>query len=98
MSVSLPNPVLPAAARSVAPAEQPGASLPEAGAAVAANDGLSGLPDTGLSTEQLDELAALGDRLLGVSGAAAEAVPLWLRLALAAYCRGWREAGDRILT
>ena len=79
-------------------------SLPVCGTAVptgspaqgAAADMLADLRDTGLSESQLDELFALGERLLGPHETA-ESSSLRLRVALAAYCKGWRDAADRVL-
>lgn len=90
MSASLPN--LPAVTAAVAEATEPGRA-----AEAAAGDWLAGLQAAGLSEAQLSELLAIGERLLGVSGAAAESISPRLRLALAAYFKGRRQACDLIL-
>jgi hypothetical protein len=91
MSVSLPNLV------SRAVAAVPSASAAYGDAVAVAVDWGSEWQDTGLSPSQLSSLLAFGDRLLGGSTAGVEAVPIWLRVGLAAYCRGWRDVAERVL-
>ena len=79
MSASLPN--LTAGAGAVA--AEPGRSTE-----AAAGDWLAGLQAAGLSPAELTELLAIGERLLGVSGAVAESISPRLRVALAAKPRG----------